>query len=594
MASQRTADRLYDEGRRFHDAGKLSSAERAYKKALRIDPDLVEAHNNLGTVYLDGGRLREASHAFRKALKLLPGHPLLLNNLGNVLQLQGDSDKAIDYFRQAIEADPENFEAQANLGNAYRALQQSDKAIAAYRRALEINPQHADAHYNLGITLLELEELDGAIDRFDRCIEIKPDDVNAWLGIARARSTQGDLDAAVSAFRRAIEIDPGNALAHKDLGSTLSDHGEIEAAVEALRRALELDPTCAGAYRLLSMIRRFTSHDEDIKAMESLFARKGVTDADRVQLGFGLAKAFEDLGEYDRAMHYLQQATRLKRKGYHYSTAESRAQFAEIEATFSREFFDRHRDCGDTDPTPIFILGMPRSGTSLVEQILASHPDVHGAGELRELGKVLESIRADNETDGGIIPPQLVQLDDAAFAELGRQYVQRIRRHAPEARFITDKMPHNFARIGFIRLILPKARIIHCRREPMDNCLSIFKTHLQDGHGFADDLAELGEYYRLYHHLMEHWRQVLPGFVHDLHYEALVTSAREQIEQLLQYCGLPWDDACLAFHRTRRKVETASNAQVRRPIYRDSVARWRRYEAHLEPLKTALGDLVDD
>jgi hypothetical protein len=282
-------------------------------------------------------------------------------------------------------------------------------------------------------------------------------------------------------------------------------------------------------------------------------------------------------------------ATRLKRDSYDYTIAESQEEFDRIKQVFSPDFFSSHHDSGDPDRTPIFILGMPRSGTSLVEQILASHTDVYGAGELNDLGKILGTIRTSRKVQqSGIIPEELLELDTRAFADLGKQYITRIRKYSANAKFITDKLPHNFLYIGLIRAILPNARIIHCTRNPMDNCLSIFKTRLKSGHGYANNMSELGQYYRMYLELMEYWRATLPGFVYDQSYEDLVGSQQEQVSKLLLHCGLDWDDACLDFHNTRRKVRTASNAQVRRPIYNDSVQLWKRYEKQLEPLKAAI------
>jgi hypothetical protein len=256
---------------------------------------------------------------------------------------------------------------------------------------------------------------------------------------------------------------------------------------------------------------------------------------------------------------------------------------------FSPEFFASHENCGDPDRTPIFILGMPRSGTSLAEQILASHPDVHGAGELGDLRKVLASVKStEEESLSGMVPAALLDLDASAFSDLGQKYIARIRGYSADAKYITDKMPHNFMQIGLIRTILPNARVIHCTRDPMDNCLSIFKKPLANHHAYSNNMSELGQYYGLYRNLMDHWSETLPGFVYDHSYEELIKSEKEQVSRLLEFCGLDWDDACLEFHKTRRKVRTASNAQVRRPIYTDSVQLWKRYEKQLEPLKAAI------
>jgi len=589
MHVQRSAIQHYEQGRALHEKGKLSGAERAYRKALKINHDFVEAHNNLGTVLLDRGRLKEAANSFRKALKLLPDHPILLNNVGNVLQLQGENDKALSWFDKAISQDPDNADAYGNSGNALRALRRYKEAVTAYKRALEINPEIADAHYNLGLVLVELQELNDAINCFNQALQISPEDKNAYLGLGSVRSEQGNLDQAVSAFQKAIEIDPLCAKAYKELGKAYADHGEIDMALSADRKALSINPEYAKAYLSLSQNKKFMEHDDDLRAMESLLSKKGISDEDSIQLGFALGKAYEDLGNYDKSIAFVIKATELKRKSYDYSISEAREKFARIKAVFSPDFFSNYVDSGDPDRTPIFILGMPRSGTSLVEQILASHPDVYGAGELKDLGKVLASVKTPGkEKQSRMIPQELLELDTQAFADLGRQYIARIRKHSGNAKFITDKMPHNFLHIGFIRTILPNARIIHCTRDPMDNCLSIFKNYLKNGIGYADNMSELGQYYRMYLELMDYWRETLPGFVYDQSYEDLVRSQQEQVIRLLQHCGLDWDDACVDFHKTRRKIATTSNAQVRRPIYSDSVQLWKRYEKQLEPLRVAI------
>lgn len=586
-----TAKKHYEQGIILHQKGELANAERAYKKAIKISHNFVEAQSNLGNVLLEQGRLKEASNAFLKALKLLPDHPMLLNNVGNVLQLQGENEKALTLLNKAISKGPDNAHAYNNLGNALRALDRNEEAVAAYKRVVEINPGFATGYYNLGLILLELEELDDAVHCFNKALSINPADKKACLGLGNARSAQGNLDEAISAYQKAIAIDPLYENAYKELGKAFADHGEIEMALTANRKALEINPEYAKAYLPLSKNKKFTEYDDDIRAMESLLSKKGISDEDSFNLAFALGKAYEDLGNFDKSMEYVVKATRLKRNSYDYSICESREEFDRTKEVFSRDFFANHHDSGDPDRTPIFILGMPRSGTSLVEQILASHPDVYGAGELKDLGKVLASVRSsEKEQQGAIIPDRLLELDARAYADLGKQYIARIRKYSASAKFITDKMPHNFLYIGFVRAILPNARIVHCTRDPMDNCLSIFKTRLNNGHGYADNMSELGQYYRMYLELMDYWRDTLPGFIYDQSYEDLVISQQEQVSKLLQHCGLDWDDACLDFHQTRRKVKTASNAQVRRPIYKDSVQLWKRYEKQLEPLRAAIYD----
>jgi len=589
MQVKQAAIKHYEEGRMLHQKGKLSNAERAYKRAIKISRNFVEPHMMLGNLLFQRGQFREAFNEYRKALQLAPNHPTLLNNMGNLFQLQGDNEKALTWLDKAISQDPGNAVAHNNLGNALWSLGKDEEAVAAYKRALELNSNLADAHRNLGGISIELGELDEAVNCFNQALKINPADQKSCQGLGRAQNERGNLDEAIAAYQQAIAIDPDNAENYTELGIVFSDHGEIEKAVSAFRKALEINPGDAEAYRALAKNRKFTEYDDGMKAMESLLAKQGIADKDRIQLAFALGKAYEDLGNFDKSMEFVVKATGLERNSFDYSNARSEEQFDRIKQVFSPDFFADHHDVGDPDRTPLFILGMPRSGTSLVEQILASHPDVYGAGELDDLVKVYASIsKPVGKQQSDAFPQGLLELDTGTFADLGKQYIARIRRYSADARFITDKMPHNFLRIGFIRTILPNARVIHCSRDPMDNCLSIFKTYLPNGHRYSCDMSELGQYYKMYLDLMDYWRNILPGFIYDQSYEELVGSQQEQVSKLLQHCGLDWNDACLDFHNTRRKVKTPSNAQVRRPIYSDSVQLWKRYEKQLEPLRAAI------
>ena len=580
------AVKYFEEGRVLERERKLSAAERAYNKAIKISPDFVEAHNNLGNVLLDRDRPKQAFNIFNKALKLRPGHPMLLTNLGNALQLQGEFEKAIGWFKKAITQDSSFAGAHNNIANAYRDLGRYQEAVAAYKQAIQTSPGIADTYYNLGSVLNELEEFDDAVSNFQKTIEIDPRHDKAYNGLGNAQAYSGKIDEAIASYRKAIEIDPRHKNAFKGLGNVLSDMGEIDQANASYRKAIELNPEPADIYRSLSTNKKFTDYDEDIHSMQSLYAKENLSDEQKMYLAFALGKAYEDLGEYEKSMNFIIEATRLKRTLFNYSIPDTADIFREIKETFSLEFYSDRKGMGIPDPTPIFILGMPRSGTSLVEQILASHPHVFGAGELTDLPILVRKSCATGSS--WKFPERIVELDLAAMEDLGKEYVARIRLHSDDAEYITDKMPHNFIHIGLIKAILPNAKIIHCTRDPMDNCLSLFKNYFSSAHYYSYDLTELGQYYNLYLDLMQHWRENLSGFIYDQSYEALVADQESQIRQLLDYCHLPWDDACLEFHKTRRKVRTASNAQVRRPIYQDSVKLWKRYEKQLEPLRAVI------
>ena len=581
----------YQEGMAHSRNGKHSLAERAFKKAIKINPGYADAHNDLGNLYLGMGRFKESFNAYRKALNFAQDHPVVLNNIGNVLMQQGEYDKAQKWLNQAVEQDPDNATIRCSLGNALRGLGKHADAVTAYRRAIELNPRQAYFYQNLGKVLIQMEQLDEAVDCFNEVLKIDPKDQHAYIGLGDAGRAQGDLEQAVAAYQDAIAGNPVNAKAYSGLGGVYSDHGEIDKAVSALQKAIEIDPGLTSAYQVLARNKTFINFDGELKAMEILYAKRGLTDSQKCQLAFALGKAYEDLGEFDKSMEFVIEATRIKRGDFTYSIADSRVEFETIKAVFSPDFLSSCADFGEPDQTPIFVLGMPRSGTSLVEQILASHPEVFGAGELTDLSKVYETIdKPIDDTQPDIFPQRMVGLNSDAFANLGRQYIARIRKHSPESRYVVDKLPHNFRRIGFIRAILPRARIIHCTRDPLDNCLSLFKTDFQAGQPYSYDMLETGQYYRLYLDLMDYWKTNLPGVIYDLNYEELVRDQEEQTRRLLEHCGLPWSDSCLDFHETRRKVRTASNAQVRRPIYNDSVNRWARNEKHLQPLISVLNE----
>jgi tetratricopeptide (TPR) repeat protein len=592
------AIKCYEKGRVLQQKGMLSDAEQAYKKAIKINRNFVEAHNNLGNVLLNQGRLKEASGTYRKALKLLPSHPLLLNNLGNALQMQGKNDEAISWLKKAIDQDPNYAGAHSNLGNALRAQEKFEEAAACYRRSIQIDPGIADRYSNLGAVLVELRELDEAITNIKKAIEIDPGHKLAYYGLGNALFDQnvqfdrnalfdqGELDQAIAAYHKAIEIDPLYRDAYNGLGNALCKQGELDNGIAVYRQAMAIDPGYIQVYHSLARNKKFSEYDDDIRAMESFYATKSISNEKKIGLGFSLGKVFEDIGEYVKAMEFMLQATQLKRASFDYSISEEQDLVHGVKEVFSSEFFSSNKGIGNPDATPIFILGMPRSGTSLVEQILSSHPDVHGAGELNDLMDMTGRIGIPDSSKK--FPLNVTDLDSRAFENIGKKYVTSLRKHSENTRFITDKMPHNFLLIGYIKAILPNARIIHLTRDPMDNCLSLFKTFFTKGHHYSYDLTELGEYYNLYLDLMEYWRNTLPESIYDLSYEGLIADQEAQTRQLLDYCDLPWDDACLDFHKTRRVVNTASSAQVRRPMYKDSVKLSKRYGKQLEPLAAAL------
>ena len=587
LAEPNHPDALHFLGMLAHQVGKSEAAVELMRKSLTLKPDCAEFYYNLGIVQHDSGKREEALSSFRRALSLKADYAEAHNNLGVILKDQGKLEEALVCFRRALSLRSDYVEARNNLGNVFQAQGKLDEAIASYRRVLTVKPDFVDALYNLGIILQTQGKENEALACFHRVVALQPDYAQAYNNLGSILSDQGKLDEALASFRQALALKPDLAEAYNNLSVVLKEQGNMDEAIACCRKALSLKQDYAEAYRNLSAIVKFTEVNDLTHAMEDLFNRKGdIPDTDRIHLGFALGKVFEDLRDYEKSFHFILEANRLKRRSYEYSIQEDHDLFERIKNTFSPDFFATHYGAGNQDRTPIFILGMLRSGTSLVEQILASHPLVFGAGELEVLKNLTNNICTGDATTP--FPECLPDLSGDVFAKMGSDYIEKIREHSKNAEHITDKMPQNFLHVGLIKTILPNAKVIHCMRDPMDTCYSIFKNDFTATHRYAYDMTELGRYYNLYRDLMAHWDNVLPEFMYTIRYEELVSDQQKQTKSLLDFCGLAWDEACLAFHKTERIVSTASLAQVRQPMYKDSVELWRRYEEQLEPLRKAI------
>jgi tetratricopeptide (TPR) repeat protein len=510
-----------------------------------------------GLAHHRAGHLQQAAAAYQQVLDVVPNHAGALHLLGVVAHQSGDQARAVVLISQAIEADSSVATFYNSLGEAHRVSGDLDRAVAAYGQALALNPKMAEAHANL-------------------CIVLR-------LG--------GELVEAVSAGRRAVELQPGFAGAHNNLGAALYERGEIDEAAKAYRKAIDADPEFAMAYRNLSGVKTYTPGDPDLAAMARLIENPAMAGETIAGLSYALGKAHDDIDEHDMAFAYYAEGARRRRHHMTYDP-EAVARFTDcLIETYSSDLLARLEGSGFTDIHPVFVVGMPRSGTSLVEQILASHPQVHGAGEIKDVSRIIASLphRFSNAT---AYPDFVAAIPPEAWSGLGQAYVEELRQRSPDHARIVDKLPNNFQHLGFIHLMLPHARIIHCVRDPVDVCLSCFKTSFHEGNEFTYDLAELGRYYGHYERLMTHWRSVLPGRMLEVRYEDVVSDVEREARRLVDHCDLPWDNHCLAFHETNRQVRTASAAQVRRPIYGTSSGRWRHYRRHLGPLLKAL-DLDD-
>jgi len=616
---------VLEQGLAHHHSGKLDEAKKLYQQILDADPANADALHLLGVVGFQSGRTEDAVELITRAVKRQPKNPQFLNNLGEACRALGKLGEAAKYYKRAIKNDPGHAGALNNLANVYADQGKLDEAEDCYRRALANNPGDGEILVNLGDVLKNRGKLDDAAECFNRALAVKAGDVGTLNNLANVLSMQDKPDEAIACFKRVIEIAPGDGAVHNNLGILYLNQGDTENALASYEHALELNPDAedvlsnmailkreageqnaaetlyrrilkinpedAETYYNLSRVKKFIPGDADIKAIEKFRVRLGggpeKAQEKIMYLDYSLGKAYGDIGEHDRGFEAIAGANRLKRDMLDYDVTDDEKRVDRIIDVFDGDFFDSHKDQGFKDATPIFIIGMPRSGTTLVEQILASHSDVHGAGEREFLANVIRDFTAGkNWTDaiGGFSAEQ--------FRGLGEAYMANLSPLAPGVPRITDKMPRNFFFAGVIALCLPGAKIVHCRRDPVDTCLSNFLLHFPNGQEYTYDQGDLGRYYTLYARLMEHWRDVLGGRIFNLEYEALVADPEPVMRGMLEFCDLTWQDACLDFHKTDRPVRTASAGQVRQPLYTSAVKRWKRHEEQLTPLLNALGPLV--
>jgi tetratricopeptide (TPR) repeat protein len=567
--------------------GRLDDAQRHYERALALDPSRPESHNNLAVLLAARNRPDMAIAHYEVALVLKPDYYEALNNLGNALQSLGRDAEAIRQYELAVSLRPDHAEARSNLGNVLAAINRPLDAIEQYNKALAIRPDCAEVHSNLGNALSAIGRCDDAIAQYQQAVALRPAYGGAHNNLGTALLARRRPEEAIAHYRTALACEPNNADIHNNLGVALNTLGQVTQASQAFARAIDLAPRKAEFYLNLLGSKRVTTEDPHFIAMLELYrdvASLGVQC--QIALHFALGRAFEDLGEHERSFRHLSMGNALKRRQLIYDEATALQLFERTRATFTSELMFDKSHAGDPSRIPIFVVGMPRSGSTLVEQILASHSQVFGAGELPNFHDLVDVFARDNN---GSYPEMVAHMSGEQLRRMGMSYVDSIRACAPGVARIVNKMPGNFGSVGLIHLALPNARIIHTTRDPLDTCLSCFSLLFAGGHPYSYELAELGRYYRGYHALMQHWRSVLPPDVMlEVRYEDVVTDLEGQARAMVMHCGLEWEESCLAFHKTKRPVQTASMVQVRRPIYRTSIGRWQRYKDMLQPLFQAL------
>ncbi len=572
--------------------GRMDKVIESAEAALVAQPDHHGALCVLANARMILGEHEVALQHYRRALSIRPNDPGVLDSYGRALSMLGLRDEAITQFRKALELQKGFAPAHVSLGNAYRAAGRPAEAMAEYKKALDLDPRQFEAHLGMGHLNSGLGGLAVAERHFRETIRLFPRCVEGLLGLANIARYKGDFDTALrhidEAARYVTEDDPPLLAIKADMLQRAGEHARAWEIIQDLERREQMTSTAISVYLRLGY--RFGKSEEALASLEECVAQPAMGDMDRKTLFFEAGDLLDKLGRYDEAFEYYRRANSVV--DLRCNRARQRALTDALIETFSVDGLKAMARAETGSDRPVFILGMPRSGTSLVEQILASHPEVYGAGELGELQAMSLNLGTGKLSDPGAYLEHLPGLSAARLTELASSYLDALDSRNAEARLVTDKMPHNFLRIGLILLLFPHARIIHCRRNPLDTCLSIYFQDFVWSHDYACDLSDLGFHYGEYHRLMQHWERVVDIPMMTVQYEDMIADQEAASRRLLAFCGLEWDERVLAFHDSDRKVATASYDQVRQPIYQTSRERWRNYEHHLGPLIEALPDDV--
>jgi tetratricopeptide (TPR) repeat protein len=584
------AIRLFPEFALAHDVlgdilladNKPADALAAYQESMRLDPsrqfaqEKIERANSLarslaGVYRAPGGRLPRRQVAFAGKISEAQEHTRI-----------GEQNKAETIYRDILRVEPDHVEAARLLAEIAAAHEQYREAEVFLRHALKVAPDYARAWVDLANVQRELEDFAEAIASAEKVLALAPDKAESHMLCASMFGAAGQYDEAIRAYESALLLAPDKAGAMCSMAHHLKTIGKGDEAIARYRACIATRPDYSEAYWSLANLKTFRFEDSEVAAMHELLESDDLTDENRAQIHNALGLHYEARENFDKAFENFELCNILRRKAESYDPVDTEATHTRVIELFDEKFVSQTSG-PDVEPVPIFIVGLPRSGSTLIEQILASHSSVEGTHELSDLSRVTRALRQRLQRDL-LFPDFLKPFRADQWTSLGAQYIESTAKHRTGSVFFVDKNPNNFIFAGLIRLALPNAKIINARRHPLDSCLGSFKQLFASGQPFSYDLTELGEYYLQYQRLMDHWHRVLPGFILDVHYENVVNDFESEVRRLLAFCGLPFEESCLRFHETERAVKTASSEQVRQPIYSSSVNLWRNYENHLETL----------
>jgi len=571
---------------------KFEEAIPLFEQAVRQDPEAANAHKKLGQALAAVGRGLEADEAFEAFFDKDPDAGAVAVGAEHIRA--GREEDAIKSFRQTLKDNPDNVDAMRFLAAVY--LKQKIKlgdAEALLQRATQLAPDFAMAWLDLGQALSKRAKRMEAIEAYKRATVLEPRNGNAWEKLAGASAGAGYPEQAADAFRKAIALSPKAAGFQMGFGHVLKTLGDQPASLRAYREAIRLKPDFGEVYWSMANLKVFKFEDAEVEAMEGQLESTELREVTDVHFRFALGKAYEDRKDYDKAWTYYHSGNERQRPLVTYDPVQNTANKDAIRSYFTRDMLSKAEGNGYPDEGPIFIVGLGRSGSTLVEQILASHSQVEGTEELSVLGNLSDTI-ARYRPDNKRYPDILDTMRPMDWRALGLEYLDGAKRYRmTDKPVFTDKLPNNFPFVGLLHLILPNAKIINARRHPLDTCLGNYKQLFGHGQNFTYDIFELADYYKEYCLTMDHWNEVLPGKVLDVHYEETVTDLEGQVARILEHCGLPFEEQCVRFHETERAVKTASSEQVRQPIYQGGMGKWRKYESHLGEWLEDLGPIID-
>ena len=587
------ATACYERGRALGAEGRGEAAVASLRRALRVAPDLADGWRLLGDHLSAMGDTSGAATAYARHIKASTRDPRLLAPAAALCE--GRLAVAETLLRTHLKQYPTDVAAIRMFAELAARLGRLADAENLLARCLDLAPDFTAARHNYAVVLHRQAKSADALREVERLLGGDPRNPGYRSLQAAALARLGEYERSIATYAGLLADYPGQPKLWMSQGHALKTAGRQPESIDAYRRSITLDPSLGEAYWSLANLKTYRFAPAEVEAMATQLARSDLGAEDRLHFHFALGKAMEDAGDHAAAFTNYAEGNRLRRATLAYDADETTALVRRAQALFTPDFFVSRRGSGTKAPDPIFVVGLPRSGSTLVEQILASHPAVEGTMELPDLlGLVRELSGRTRRSEPSKYPDALAELEPEALRALGERYLAQTRiQRKTDRPFFIDKMPNNWAHVGLIHLILPNARIVDTRRHPLSCCFSAFKQHFARGQGFTYSLEDVGRYYRDYAALMAHFDSVLPGRVHRVLYERMVEDTETEIRRLLAHCGLEYDERCLHFYENDRAVRTASSEQVRSPIFRDAVDHWRHYEPWLGPLRQALGPALD-